>query len=976
LTLILAASLAVSGLTALQLLLTPTQPASAVDAHEFDPTMIISDAVFYNTTTMSASAVQSFLNSKVKTCRDGYTCLKDYRETTRTISADPMCNTYVGAKNETAAQIIYKVSQACGLNPQALIVLLQKEQGLVTDDWPVTRQYRSATGYGCPDTADCDSEYYGFFNQVYKGAWALKRYTMPVGTGPGTEWYSDYSTRYWPGQTSQVLFNPASSCGSSSVKVKNKATTSLYWYTPYQPNQAALDAGYGTGNGCSAYGNRNFFLYFSDWFGSVRYSMPAAFASAYDAAGGPKGRLGEATSQVIKTSSGSWMKFEGGGLYQNSAGKVFPVIGAMFTYYNGAGGITSSLGGPLGAERTLKTGGAVQNFEKGNLYWKTRIGAHLIVDPVQSAWQATGWENGRLGYPTADPVQTSDGVWQSFEGGAFYSNSRGEVFPTWGAIGDHYTELGAMASVLGGPLGQEQPLTSGGAVQEYENGAIFWKSMIGAHHVLPEIRSGWTAAGGDGGALGYPIADQVRIDGNGGGYQQDFQGGSVFASDAGANFAVANGALRDDYLKRGGPAGDLGWPISKMNCTLRNQGCVQSFENGYLYAAPATGAHVVPRSIAAEWRLQGWENGKFGYPVKDAVTSKAGGGGTSQEFEHGGIYVSTTAGTRAMPDSPLRDAYIASGEASGPMGWPVSDINCTLRKNGCVQSFQNGHLYLADTIGARFVPAAVAAPWRLQGWENGKLGYPIGDAKTVTDNGGGVSQDFEGGSIFVSTKVGTITMMNSNLRTAYVKAGGPSSSMGWPVNGINCALRDGGCVESFQNGHLYVTPAHGARFVPTAVAAAWRTRGWENGTLGYPTGDAVSISENGGGVSQEFEGGTIFSSARGGTQTMLKGAIRSGYIDRGGPAGAVGWPVNEANCSLKDGGCVESFQNGHMYTTKATGTHLVDLRIAKLWAANGWEAGKFGYPTSDPKPYNDGVSQSFQHGSIAWTPAKGALVLN
>ena len=28
-------------------------------------------------------------------------------------------------------------------------------------------------GYGCPDTAACDAQYYGFFNQVYSAACAV-----------------------------------------------------------------------------------------------------------------------------------------------------------------------------------------------------------------------------------------------------------------------------------------------------------------------------------------------------------------------------------------------------------------------------------------------------------------------------------------------------------------------------------------------------------------------------------------------------------------------------------------------------------------------------------------------------------------------------------------------------------------------------------------------------------------------------------
>ena len=42
----------------------------------------------------------------------------------------------------------------------------------------------------------------------------------------------------------------------------------MYRYTPYQPNEGALAAGYGTAY-CGAYGNRNFYLYFEDWFGGI-----------------------------------------------------------------------------------------------------------------------------------------------------------------------------------------------------------------------------------------------------------------------------------------------------------------------------------------------------------------------------------------------------------------------------------------------------------------------------------------------------------------------------------------------------------------------------------------------------------------------------------------------------------------------------------------------------------------------------------
>ena len=233
------------------------------DLSKFQAGNIVSDTVFFASGTMTEAEIQAFLEKMVPTCQSGYTCLKDWYDTSRSTTADAMCGAYSGGTRERASRIIYKVAQACGINPQVILVTLQKEQGLVNHVWPSDWRYRIAMGQGCPDTAACDSRYYGFFNQVYGAAWQFKRYANPAGT-------SQYFTWYAPGKTWNILWNPDHSCGSSPVYVQNQATANLYYYTPYQPNAAAIRAGYGTGDGCSSYGNRNFYQYFTDWFGSTQ----------------------------------------------------------------------------------------------------------------------------------------------------------------------------------------------------------------------------------------------------------------------------------------------------------------------------------------------------------------------------------------------------------------------------------------------------------------------------------------------------------------------------------------------------------------------------------------------------------------------------------------------------------------------------------------------------------------------------------
>ena len=193
-----------------------------------------------------------------------YICLKNYTQDTQTKAAESgLCGQYNGATGQTAATIINEVSKACGVNQRVLLVLLQKEQSLVTDDWPWQLQYRKATGLFCPDTAACDPQYVGFFNQVYYAARQYKRYIRD-------------STQfgYRSGRNNEIQYNSDLNCGRSTVFILNNATAALYNYTPYQPNAGSI--AYKTAGGrfystahpdCGAYGNINFWQMFNDWFG-------------------------------------------------------------------------------------------------------------------------------------------------------------------------------------------------------------------------------------------------------------------------------------------------------------------------------------------------------------------------------------------------------------------------------------------------------------------------------------------------------------------------------------------------------------------------------------------------------------------------------------------------------------------------------------------------------------------------------------
>jgi LysM repeat protein len=258
---ILVTSLSVVGVVAIP---SEQEPAEALNGSMFDPGLIISDSVFYDFGTMTVDDIQRFLDGRLSACRaaaDRPGCLKDYRLSHPAVEASPgRCSAMPAQNNISAAQLIHDVARACGINPRVLLVKLQKEQGLITSSDPSPRAYDFALGMDCPDTpSGCSAASAGFFWQLYKGAGQLNYYSNPAGPFTWLKVGSTVSILYQAGRPE---------CGRKQFVLQNKATAALYYYTPYVPNQAALDNLYGLGDRCSAYGNRNFWRFFSDWFGS------------------------------------------------------------------------------------------------------------------------------------------------------------------------------------------------------------------------------------------------------------------------------------------------------------------------------------------------------------------------------------------------------------------------------------------------------------------------------------------------------------------------------------------------------------------------------------------------------------------------------------------------------------------------------------------------------------------------------------
>lgn len=302
-------SLVIITFTLCSALVTPfliSKGAGAISASDWQAGRIIDDGLFNDANSMTVTDIQNFLNSLVPNCDTNgtqpasdwgrsdlthaqfaalkgwppppYVCLKEYYEVPKTSPGagvpDNSYNHYDASSGTllsvpggvSAAQLIYSAAQQYQISPKVLLIKIRSESAgpLTNDSWPLPSQYTYAMGAHCPDTgpnnsANCDPNYAGFSIQISEAASLLRYYLDNMGQP------------WWPYKkvgVNNILYNPDTSCGSSNVNITTSATAALYTYTPYQPNAGALAAGYGTAP-CGSYGNRNFWLYYNDWFGST-----------------------------------------------------------------------------------------------------------------------------------------------------------------------------------------------------------------------------------------------------------------------------------------------------------------------------------------------------------------------------------------------------------------------------------------------------------------------------------------------------------------------------------------------------------------------------------------------------------------------------------------------------------------------------------------------------------------------------------
>jgi uncharacterized protein with LGFP repeats len=311
-----------------------------------------------------------------------------------------------------------------------------------------------------------------------------------------------------------------------------------------------------------------------------------------------------------------------------------PVPDPVTTEYSRLGGPGGPLGPPTGPVSCYRKGdGCIQFYAHGGISWAPATGVRAMSESVARAWSHYA-DLGRVGYPVAAEIcdGPDGGCRQEFQDGWMYRSPQtvgADVIA--GPMLDRYLQLEGARGMLGYPLGIPGcGAPRDGCVQRFQGGALYWTGPTGAHVVAGTVRTGWTKAGGSGGALGYPVTDTI-CGLRDGGCGQNFSGGSVYWSDA-TGARVVSGAVRSRWTAARGVYGNLGYPRTSTICGLRRGGCGQHFTGGSVYWSPATGARVLKGVIRERWVQSGGVEGRYGYPVAD---QRAIRGGWSQRFSGG-----------------------------------------------------------------------------------------------------------------------------------------------------------------------------------------------------------------------------------------------------------------------------------------------------------------------------------------------------
>lgn len=231
---------------------------------------------------------------------------------------------------------------------------------------------------------------------------------------------------------------------------------------------------------------------------------------------------------------------------------AFYIYGDILAHWDGLPD-KDELGVLLSDEQDGRLPGSRRNaFANGTINWSVETGAWSITGVMSLTYESLGGSVSVLGLPTGETAAISGGLMQPFQRGHLYWRE-GEVraYAVIGAILEHFLAIGGVDS-WGLPVSDETDVLresdpadrspTGARRQEFERCLIIWSAATGAHEVHGAIATAYWAAGGPGlprddtrAGLGLPISDEMDFTADvGPGKYSIFEHGAILFADGAA----------------------------------------------------------------------------------------------------------------------------------------------------------------------------------------------------------------------------------------------------------------------------------------------------------------------------------------------------------------------------------------------------------------------------------------------------------
>ncbi len=211
----------------------------------------------------------------------------------------------------------------------------------------------------------------------------------------------------------------------------------------------------------------------------------------YAQLGGGAGFLGNPVGTEFTTPNGLGRArhYQGGSIYWTAATGAHEVHGAIRDKWSSLGLESGLLGFPLTDETATPNGvGRFNHFQGGSIYWTAATGAHEVHGAIRDKWSFLGWEAGLLGFPLTDETTTPDGAGRlnHFQGGSIFWTPATGAHEVHGAIRDRWIQLGWEQGRLGYPISDEMDTPHQfGRVSHFQGGSLYWDAGRGAYEVWP-----------------------------------------------------------------------------------------------------------------------------------------------------------------------------------------------------------------------------------------------------------------------------------------------------------------------------------------------------------------------------------------------------------------------------------------------------------------------------------------------------------